>query len=195
MVEKWKNPLKGWYNKPEKKVITKGSKIIMRVPERTDCWRKTRQGLRHRTVNSAPFYWQKVKGDFQAVVKVSGGFASDYDKAGLMVRLDEENWILTGMEFCNERVNHATSVAMNHSDWSIAPLPELAEKVGVWFCFKRLGNAYECFYSLDANKWIQTRQGLFTDQPILHVGLCCACPIGEEFRVTFEQYTCSGQAA
>jgi uncharacterized protein len=193
MSEVWKNPLKGWYNKPDKKVVSKGSKIIMRVPERSDCWRKTRQGILHRTINNAPFHWQKVTGDFQAIVKISGGFSKDYDKAGIMVRLDEEHWILTGMEYCNERVNHATSVAMDHSDWSIAPLPGNAEKVGVWFCFKRLGNAYECFYSLDANTWIQTRQGLFTEQPVLYVGIACACPAGDEFRVTFENYQCTGK--
>jgi uncharacterized protein len=190
----WKNPLKGWYHKPSKKITIKDGKIIVRVPEGTDCWRKTRQGILHRTINNAPFHWQKVEGDFQCIVKVSGNFSADYDKAGIMVRLDDEHWILTGMEYCNERVNHATSVAMDHTDWSITQLPENAEKAGVWFCFKRLGNAYECFHSLDSHKWIQTRQGLFSEQPVLYVGIACACPAGVDFRVTFEEYQCSGKS-
>jgi uncharacterized protein len=183
--------LKGWYNKPSKKVIIKDNKIIMKVPERTDCWRKTRQGLLHRTINNVPFHWQKVEGDFQCIVKVSGNFTTDYDKAGIMVRLDEEHWIFTGMEYSNERIHHTTSVANDHTDWSVSPLPDQCEKDGVYFCYKRMGNAYECFHSFDSNKWIQTRQGLFTDQSILYVGITCACPAGTEFRVTFDDYQCN----
>lgn len=193
MSETWKNPLKGWHHKGDAKLVTKGSKLIIRAPRRTDCWRKTRQGLLQRTVDNAPFHWQKVSGDFQAIVKISGGFSTDYDKAGIMVRLDEEHWILTGMEFCNERVNHSTSVALDHSDWSMAPLPVGAERDGMWFCFKRVGNVYECFHSFDGRKWVQTRQGIFTEEPVLYVGVACACPSGDEFRVTFDNYQCTGQ--
>ena len=189
MSETWKNPLKGWYNKPDTKVVVKGSKIIMKAPVGSDCWLKTRQGLwQQRSINNAPFHWEKIEGNFQAVVQVSGGLGHDADKAGLMVRLDDEHWIFTGMEYHNESIHHATSVALDTSDWCIAPLPENAEKVGVWFCFKRTGEIYECFYSLDGVKWVQTRQGQFTDQPLLYVGIACACPAGNEFRVTFESY-------
>ena len=184
----WVNPLKGWYHKPSKKVVIKENKIILRVPERTDCWRKTRQGLIQRNINNAPFHWEKITGDFQCIVKVYGNLSSDYDKAGIMVRLDDEHWIFTGMEYCNERVNHATSVANDYSDWSIATLPDNAEKDGIYFCFKRIGNAYECYHSIDSLKWIQTRQGLFTEQSTLYAGIACACPSGNEFRVTFEDY-------
>jgi uncharacterized protein len=183
--------LKGWYNKPTKKITIKDNKIIVKVPERTDCWRKTRQGILHRTVNNAPFHWQKVDGDFQCIVKVSGNFAVDYDKAGIMVRLDDEHWIFTGMEYCNDLINHSTSVANDHSDWSLSPLPEDSEKTGIYFCFKRIGAVYECFHSMDSLKWIQTRQGLFTEQSVLYVGIAFACPAGSEFRVTFEEYQCN----
>ena len=182
--------LKGWYNKPNKKVKIKDHKLIVKVPEGTDCWRKTRQGILHRTINNAPFHWQKVTGDFQCIVKVSGNFASDYDKAGIMVRLDEEHWIFTGMEYSSDTVSHTTSVANDHTDWSISPLPEHSEKDGVYFCFKRMGHVYECFHSLDSLKWIQTRQGLFTEQPVLYVGIACASPVGSDLKVTFEEYQC-----
>lgn len=192
--KEWKNPLKGWYNKPDKKVVVRDSKIIIRAPKGTDCWLKTRQGLLQttRTINNAPFHWQKVSGDFQAIVKVSGGLSDDGDKGGLMVRLDDDNWIFTGMEYLQNRVNSCTSVALGHSDWSSTPLPKNAEKDGVWFCFKRIQQVYECLYSLDAEKWVQTRQGMFTADPILYVGISCSCPGREEFRVTFENYKCKG---
>lgn len=187
----WKNTLKGWHHTPSKKVVFKGTKIIVRVPERTDCWRKTRHNF---VMDNAPFHWQKATGDFKAIVKISGGFADMYNKAGIMVRLDEENWILTGMEYFNNRVNHTTSYTVDHTDWSLAPLPENSERVGVWFCFKRIRNTYETFYSYDGLKWVLTRMGQFTERPVLYVGLCCACPSGKEFRVTFDCFSCSSAA-
>lgn len=185
--------LKGWYNKPEKKVVVRDSKIIMRAPPGTDCWLKTKQGLlqQSRTINNAPFHWQKVTGNFNLLVKVSGGFCSDGDKAGLMVRLNEEEWVFTGMEFYNQQMNQFVSVASGFSDWSISPLPEKSEKAGVWFCIKRTEGLYECLYSLNAEKWVQTRQFMFSEEPTLYVGVACSCPQGDEYRVTFENYSCN----
>jgi len=176
MASGWKNPLKGWTNPPSKKAVIKDSKIIVRVPQGTDCWRKTKQGLISRTINTAPFHWHKISGDFQAIVKVTGDFGTDHDKGGLMIKLDEANWIFSGMEWYGGRANHCTSVALDSTDWCIAPLPDGAEKKGVWFCFKRTGDAYETFNSEDGKNWIQARQGLFTDRPVLYVGIACACP-------------------
>jgi len=183
----WKNPLKRWTNKPKKKVKEVNAQIILKVPEKTDCWRKTRHNF---IMDNAPYHWQKVTGDFEAIVKVSGGFGTMYDKAGIMVREDAENWILTGMEYFNKRVNHSTCVTRDFTDWSLSPLPEGSEAHGIWFCIKRMGNSYETFYSVDGKLWVQTRQGLFTDKSVLKVGICCACPMGVEFKVTFDSYRC-----
>jgi uncharacterized protein len=180
----WSNPLKAWANKP-KKVKEIGAQIIVKVPTKTDCWRKTRHNF---IMDNAPYYWHKVTGDFQVLVKVRGQFSKMYDKAGIMIRLDEENWILSGMEHFNDKMNHSTCVTRDFTDWSLAPLPENAEKVGIWFCLKRMGNAYESFYSIDGKVWVQTRQGLFTDRPVLKVGIVCACPMGDPYKVTFEYY-------
>jgi uncharacterized protein len=173
-----KSQLEGWMNKPSHVVMKDDSHISVRVPKQTDC-------------PDAPFCWQKITGDFQITVKVSGDFAKENDKAGIMIRLDDSHWIVTGMEYYNGQVNHTTTVMLEDMDWSIVPLPEGSEKTGVWFCFKRLGNAYECFFSMDARKWIQTRQGQFLDSCTLYAGITCACPKGNEFQVTFETYACT----
>jgi regulation of enolase protein 1 (concanavalin A-like superfamily) len=186
-MAEWKNPLKGWLNRPNKKLTCRETKLVMRVPERTDCWRRTG---RHGAIDSAPFHWQKVTGDFQATCKISSNMDEAYDKAGIMVRLDEENWILTGMEWQNNRANCSTTVTREHTDWSLCPLPEKSEKAGVWFCVKREGKTFETFYSFNGAKWNQLRQGTFSEDPVLYVGICGACPRGREFRATFEEYKC-----
>ena len=139
---------------------------------------------------NAPFHWQKVTGNFKAVVKVSGGLKETYSKAGLMVKLDDENFVFTGMEHFNNRVNHSTSHTVGHTDWSLAALPPGSEDTGVWFCYNRMGGTYECYYSFDGVKWILTRMGKFTERPVLYVGICCASPSAKGFRVTFDYYAC-----
>ena len=184
----WKNPLNRWSNKPvESNIKETGTQIWVTIPSKTNVWRKS---IPHANliIDSAPYYWHKVSGDFEVMVKLSGEFSSNYDKAGLMVRLDEENWVTSGLEMCNERINHSTCVTRDFSDRSLAPLPENAEKNGVWICVKRMGHSFESFYSHDAKKWVQTRQALFTERPVLQVGLMGACPTGSAFKVVFDQY-------
>jgi uncharacterized protein len=194
----WKNPLKGWYNKPDKKVVFKDNKIVIKVPIGTDCWLKTKQGLlqQGRTINNAPFHWQKVEAThFTAVVKITGSasttMTTDGAKAGLMIRVDEEHYIFTGLEYLDQKVYHGTSVAIGRSDYSIAPLPEKAERAGVMVRIIRHADLYECAHSLDDGlKWSVTRIGRFTNEPLLYVGVSCACPGSDDFRATFESYEC-----
>jgi regulation of enolase protein 1 (concanavalin A-like superfamily) len=95
------------------------------------------------------------------------------------------------MEFFNDHVNHSTSSTLDTTDWSLSPLAPGSEKTGVWFCFRLCGDRYECFYSYDGTKWVRTRSGKFAARPMLYVGITCACPLGDAFRVTFDSYQCT----
>lgn len=184
----WKNPLRGWNNMPATRAKVNGSEVTMRIPPRSDCWRKTRNNFNR---DNAPYHWHKVTGDFEVFCKIAGDLISMYDKAGMMIRLDEANWIMTGMEFFNNQMNHSTCVTKDHTDWSLTPIPLNAEKVGIWFKYKRLGDSFECFFSKDdMQSWIMTREGIFTSEPTLYVGICGASPIGKGFKASYSMYRC-----
>ncbi|GKY94991.1 hypothetical protein MPSEU_000463700 [Mayamaea pseudoterrestris] len=185
LANNWKNPLKFWRNKPVKKVIEKDTSIVFKVPEKTDYWRKTRGNF---ILDNAPFYWHKVTGDFEVYTKISAEFKSNYDKAGIMVRLDEEQWILSGLEHYQDRCHHSTSVTKDFTDWTLSLLPGGAEQEGVWICVRRYKNLVTCSYSVDGKEWIKTRECIFTERPVLNVGIAAACPMGKEFKCTFDQY-------
>lgn len=180
------SPFLAWTHRPLK-VKLDGSQISVKVPPRTDCWRKTRHNF---IMDNAPFYWHRVNGDFEVMVKISGDMKKMYDKAGIMIRLDAENWIVSGLEFFNNELNHMTCVTRDYTDWSMAPISAEARTQGAWICIKRIGNAYESFCSMDGRNWRQARQGLFTDARSVRVGIFCACPMGENFKVTFDKYRC-----
>ena len=171
---------------------TKGAKVVgaeisMKVPPKTDCWRKTRNNFNR---DNAPFHWHKVTGDFEVICKVSGSMETMYDKAGIMVREDEENWILLGMEHFNHRMNCSISVTKDHTDWTLCPLPQNAEKAGIWFKFKRTGDYFECLYSFNSKTWVQAREGSFSERKVLYVGVCGGSPIGKGFKANYEFFQC-----
>lgn len=184
----WKNPLRGWNNTPRGKARQAlGTQITMQIPPKTDCWRKTRNNFNR---DNAPYHWHKATADFEVTCKIGGNMSTMYDKAGIMVRLDESNWILSGMEFFNNQMNHSTSVTKGHTDWSLTPLPKNAQKVGIWFKVRRVGESVECSYSFDSEKWVMTRECSFSARPVLYVGICGGSPIGDGFRGSWEYYRC-----
>ena len=63
-----------------------------------------------------------------------------------------------------------------------------AEKAGVWFSIRRQGRTYESLYSLDGKEWVSTRAGVFTERPVLKVGIVCASPIGDPFKASFDYF-------
>mmetsp|Transcript_18990 Transcript_18990/g.24451 ORF Transcript_18990/g.24451 Transcript_18990/m.24451 type:complete len:256 (-) Transcript_18990:456-1223(-) len=185
--KKYEMPFKAWMHPPKKHKV-EGTSVTVKVPEKTDCWRKTRHNF---IMDNAPFYWHKVNGDFEVVVHVKGDFSKIYDKAGIMIRVDPENWMVTALEYFNEGLNHSTCITHDYTDWSLCPLGEKAGTDGVWLCAKKIGNTYETFHSVNGRTWIQARQGLFHDDESVRVGIFCACPMGTSFSVTYDQYRCT----
>jgi uncharacterized protein len=182
----WKNPLKGWYNRPEKKLVQKDTKLIMKIPTRTECWRKTRHNFCR---DNSPFHWQKTNTQsFTAIVNVSGAFENTYDKAGLMIRVDEANWCTAGLEWFEGTPHAATCVTIDSTDWSLVPLPKQAEKAGVWFAIQRNNEYIDMYYSFDGTtNWVPLRQARLTSEKSVYVGIFGSNPLGKtEFRATYD---------
>ena len=182
----WKKPLKFWTNRP-KKLNEIGAKVIMKPNKGTDLFCRTADSL----TDSACFYWHKFDGDFNVLVKIKGDFGSAYDKAGIMLRQDERNWVLTGLEYFGGRICLSTCVTKGVTDWSLAPLADekAARETGIWIAIKRQQGRIACFYSIDLGEWIQTRMGPFEVEDTLKVGIAAACPTGEPYKVVFERFS------
>lgn len=183
----WENPLTEWINEPLVPIRLHGPQIQLQVPAGSSCWRETR-GLGN--LDTAPFHFQTMSGNFEVLCRVSGELSSQYDKAGIMIRIDEANWIMSGLEFSNGRINNTTCVTLGSTDRSVSPLPVNAEKAGIWFCTKRIDGAFECYYSLDLKVWTQTRQGLLPPDSTVSVGICAASPDGPGFLAKFTHFKC-----
>ncbi|WP_298062471.1 DUF1349 domain-containing protein [uncultured Rikenella sp.] len=171
-----------WFNEPQTWSI-EGNVLCMKVTPHSDYWRISHYGF---TVDDAPFYFARYGGEFEAKVKISGDYRTRFDQAGLMIRIDCENYIKAGIEFVDGKFNLSTVVTHRTSDWSVIPLERPVPFV--WIKAVRRLDAVEIFYSFDDETYVLMRNAWIEDNRPVEVGLMAACPDGEGFDVRFEQF-------
>src|SRR3990170_1389720 len=103
-----------WYNEPED-WLGDDRQLQMTLAPGTDFWRITHYDFIR---DSGPFFFTEANGDFEAAVKVSGVYRELYHQAGLMIRIDEENWVKTGIEYVDGVQQVSAVVTRTVSDWS-----------------------------------------------------------------------------
>ena len=171
-----------WFNEPERWQI-RGRSLSLFVTPRSDYWRISHYGF---TVDDAPFYYATYGGEFEAKVKVAGEYRARFDQAGLMLRIDKENYIKAGIEFVDGKFNLSTVVTHHTSDWSVISLDKPIPHI--WIKAIRRRDAVEIFYSFDDKTYIMMRNAWMQDNTPMMVGVMGACPDGEGFNVCFEHF-------
>ena len=171
-----------WFNEPAQWAI-KDNALTMSITPKSDYWRISHYGF---TVDDAPFYYATYGGEFEAKVKVSGDYRVRFDQAGLMLRIDHKNYIKAGIEYVDGKYNLSTVVTHNTSDWSVITLDRPVPYV--WIKAVRRLDAVEVFYSFDDKEYTMMRNAWLQDNTPVQVGLMGACPDGEGFTATFENF-------
>lgn len=171
-----------WFNEPEKWEV-KNETLSMFVTPQSDYWRISHYGF---TVDDAPFYYTTYGGEFEVKVKITGDYKARFDQMGLMLRIDHENYIKTGIEFVDGKYNLSTVVTHKTSDWSVI---ELDKKISyVWIKAVRRIDAVEVFYSFDDKTYTMMRNAYLQDNTPVMVGLMAASPDGNGFEAKFENF-------
>lgn len=173
-----------WFNEPGEWKISDDKTMTMFVTPQSDYWRISHYGF---TVDDAPFYYGVYGGEFEAKVKVSGDYKTRYDQAGIMIRIDHENYIKAGIEFVDGKYNLSAVVTHKTSDWSIIPLDKPVPYI--WIKAVRRLDAVEIFYSFDDKEYVLMRNAWMQDNTPVKVGFMAASPDGDGFTAKFENFT------
>lgn len=171
-----------WFNEPENWTI-ENETLTMDVTPQSDYWRISHYGF---TVDDAPFLYTTRGGEFEVKVMISGEYKERFDQAGLMIRIDKENYIKTGIEFVDGKYNLSTVVTHTTSDWSVIELDKPVEFV--WIKAVRRLDAVEIFYSFDDKHYTMMRNCWLQDNTPVMVGMMAACPDGKGFKATFSDF-------
>lgn len=171
-----------WFNEPDSWSIDGGT-LIMDVTPNSDYWRISHYGF---TVDDAPFYFAEYGGEFEAKVKISGDYKVRFDQAGMMIRLDHENYIKAGIEYVDGQYNLSTVVTHTTSDWSVIALECPVEHI--WIKAVRRLDAMEIFYSFDDKEYIMMRNAWIEANHPVKIGMFAASPDGNGFKAVFSNF-------
>ena len=152
---------------------------------RTDYWSRTFYGFTHA---NGHFRHTDVTGDFSAEVEVTAAYEALYDQAGLMLRVDDANWLKTGIEFTDGAMHVSTVVTRNGwSDWSQQPVADAARET-IRLRLTRHAEALRVQYRLPDGPWRMIRLALLDMGESVEAGMMCCTPERAGLEVTFRGF-------
>lgn len=172
-----------WCNEP-KNWSFQNDVLKVEVDSGTDFWRITHYDFIR---DNGHFFYQEQDGDFTATVRIRGKYQELYDQGGLMIRIDEKNWIKTGIEFVNDVQNLSAVVTREFSDWSVVQRDD--NPAEVWFRLKREKDFVEIAYSFDNKDFAMLRLAYFPPNVPVQIGMMCAAPDGKGFPIEFDNFS------
>lgn len=192
-----------WINPPRE--FTVGPReIALHTEPGTDFWQRTFYGFRN---HNAPALVVDRTDNFTFSVNIECEYTARFDQAGIIIWMDEDNWIKASLEYENEDFSRLGAVVTSegYSDWSTRNSPAVAQ---IEFRVSRRGPDFLIEARTDAS-WEQLRiahvsaLGQTTKQmgitpsneflagPSVGVGIYACSPGDSRFQATFSQWAFS----
>ncbi len=169
-----------WMNQPESSKIN-GDELVVHSRAKTDFWQKTFDGY---VADNGHFFHMPASGDFTFTALINGKYATQYDQAGLMLRINADNWMRCGTEFIDGKRYASVVFTRTYSDGST--LLDLSQTEPIWWRLVRKRDSVETLCSLDGTQFTSVRMGYFPPQPSVELGIMCAAPSGPGFDASFK---------
>lgn len=172
---KWLNEPASWQPSDNGLTVT--------TDEKSDFWRETYYGF---TRDSGHFLGLSTGDSFTASIRIRGEFRTHYDQAGLMVRIDENHWVKTGVEFTDGELFLSTVITDGKSDWSVSPFKKLAD---FYIRVTVANGAMRIQASRDGRIWPLLRLAPFSASSTFEVGPTACSPERGGLTVNFSEFT------
>ena len=125
-------------------------------------------------------------GDFTMQVRVRANYAALYDQAGIMVRLDERNWIKAGIEKSDDQCQLSSVLTVDRSDWATGTYG--GDPADVWMRATVNDGVIRVQVSADGKRWPLVRLAPFPKAASYFVGPMCCTPERAELEVEFSRF-------
>lgn len=156
-----------------------GDTLVLTTDPDTDFWRSTHYGY----VRDTGHVLAADAHDFVLTAAFRGEYRDQYDQAGIAVRIDERNWIKSGIELVDGHQQISAVVTREFSDWSVAPVPD---PTTVTIRAERAGDTVTITYGLDgAEPDTLLRVAYLEPATAARAGVMAASPTGAGFTTTF----------
>lgn len=182
-----------WFCEPSRWRVASG-RLVVEPDAETDYWQRTHYGF---SADNGPFLHVPVASDFVMTTRVRFHPVNQYDQAGLMVRVDENHWLKTSVEYEGEHEpSKLGAVVTNggYSDWSTQSFPDGVDEVVLRI--QRTADDYVVSYALPdgTGAWSQLRMGHLHNPGggSVQCGLYACCPTGAGYRAEFDYLSIHG---
>lgn len=171
-----------WLNEP--RVWSLGDEgLDVVTDERTDFWRQTHYGF---TRDTGHVFGVNRSGGFTASLRIRARYEELYDQAGLMVRVDEANWLKAGIELSDGMACLGSVLTIGASDWATGVFDgnpaDFHLRVTVTDGTLRLQ------VSADGLRWPLVRLAPFPRAASYFVGPMCCTPERRGLKVRFSEF-------
>nr|WP_259330878.1 DUF1349 domain-containing protein [Acetobacter pasteurianus] len=171
-----------WLNKPHQSAITADA-LEMVTDKGSDFWRETFYGF---TRDSGHFYGLHAPSRFTAQLRIRAEYEKLYDQAGLMVRIDEKQWVKAGIELSDGRAMLSSVLTDGRSDWATAPYE--GDPKDFWMRATVEDGVLRLQVSADGKIWPLVRLAPFPKAASYLVGPMCCTPEREGLKVCFSDW-------
>jgi regulation of enolase protein 1 (concanavalin A-like superfamily) len=172
-----------WLNEPPHWSVDDDT-LVVTTDDKTDFWRETFYDF---VRDDGHFLGKEVTGDFTAQVTLAGEYETLYDQMGLMLRVDQNNWVKTGIEFTDGHAHLSCVITRDFSDWSVVAAPEIGDEVTLRMT--RHGTAVRVQFRTTGGDWQLLRLGYLPLPATCQVGVMACSPQRAGFTGRFSGFT------
>lgn len=172
-----------WVNAPAAYSI-ENDVLHVTTDARTDFWRETHYGFTH---DSGHLFAFETGDAFTAQVRVRAQFEQLYDQAGLMIRIDDRQWLKAGLEFSDGHAMLSSVRTIDRSDWATGVYT--GDPTDFWLRVSVAGGVLRLQVSPDGAQWPLVRLCPFPAADRYLVGPMCCTPERSGLQVAFSEWT------
>ncbi|XP_037045623.1 regulation of enolase protein 1-like isoform X1 [Bradysia coprophila] len=174
-----------WLNPPPQ-VSEIENDILVSTGAETDFWRITSYNFIH---DNGHALLTELSDGRAVEVTFKALFDAQFDQAGLLVYIDEKNWIKAGVELSDGVPQLGAVVTKTMSDWSVAPVPNWNDgSTPVTVRVSRSGNALTIRARLGNNPWQFVRLTPIEENAKITTGPMVCSPTRTGLQVRFTKF-------
>ncbi|MEH0844279.1 DUF1349 domain-containing protein [Micromonospora sp. CPCC 205711] len=170
-----------WLNEPVRVARSADGGLLVEPGAESDFWRHTSYGFVH---DDGPALLAPLPDGSAVEVSFRLDYTERFDQAGVLVRVDERNWVKAGVEVSDGQPQLGAVVTREVSDWSVAPVPEWAGRE-VTIRASRDGDALTVRARVDGEPWRLVRLAPLAPGADALAGPFCCSPTRGGLTVRF----------
>ncbi|MBA1381041.1 DUF1349 domain-containing protein [Pseudomonas brassicacearum] len=172
-----------WLNEPKLHSAPTTQTLELETDNATDFWRETHYGFTH---DSGHFLGVETPPSFTCQLRIRSTFEALYDQAGLMIRINERQWVKAGIELSDGQAMLGSVLTDGQSDWATSPYT--ADPSDFWMRATVADGVLRLQVSSDGRRWPLVRLCPFPVAPHYLVGPMACSPKRGGLKVTFSDW-------